>query len=49
MPVFVLIETLWNVKVYLLMVTTNNNNVLIETLWNVKKIVVWRNSNQERF
>ena len=35
----VLIETLWNVKVYLIFIAPYCNSVLIETLWNVKLTV----------
>ena len=39
---FVLIETLWNVKFYVVYRTASDKEVLIETLWNVKLIRILR-------
>ena len=36
----VLIETLWNVKKYVIWENVRNVTVLIETLWNVKYSIV---------
>ena len=37
--IFVLIETLWNVKFHIFMALSLLQNVLIETLWNVKVLI----------